>query len=805
MESKGMVESSEYDGQYEESGHAYLSPVLSLASYMHIGNSIFYHVNNKTEELFDFRGRSTSAHLANIVQWEHTAATPTEHLYMDNSVFGFDPSFEDTTLYFLPDSTSQHAKSTNGAPIGYGGYRFDGNGPYGDDAPPPVNDLVVKVTGSRQITVTWSPPSETKISQYRVYRVPGDDSLFYVAPDGSWELSIPEDSIFAVVDSFSTTNTFFIDTTAKRGQPYIYAVVAVNQYGDEGMIDMPYPPPLADYKVMLPNRPSPIATVSAQPTGPRSIKVSWPAAPENENVGNYILYRIVGKQKLFFINDESQWEPRPVAFEQGLIDSFIVDKATFSDTTVRMGMPYVYRVAAINSHGSVGRITMPSSVSFDGYVVEIGATTRIALEGDTWHMIGPVGLDTLLLGSSPDRYLYTWNDLKAEDGIYSRYEPARTMAPSQGYWIWSAHDTILTYNRDRLQAAFDTARHVAVTLEGDSTGWNQISSPFPFTVAPRWRADFELFGWNTSVKAYESAQALEPGRAYWIQVERDTVLPIPAQPAPSNSTIAKWGRLAKRAAGLSWELRISLEGDGWADRDNYIGVLPNHLAKAVSKESGEPPPAFDYPQLYFVRMDDSETVKNALRNRLSRQYKICAPLPKEKLEWTVAVSPSATAATVHIDGLDNIPSQLHLFWVTQKEAIDIRERTKISIPAHNQKQYAYIVATADPSEITRYSTPLELLPPYPNPFVHTTTLQFNVPYAWNGTQSPGGKRHVSIRIYDIDGRLIATPVSHPLAVGPHRLVWDARTAVGAPAPAGYYVARLVVGEHAKAVRLLKVR
>lgn len=64
---------------------------------------------------------------------------------------------------------------------------------------------------------------------------------------------------------------------------------------------------------------------------------------------------------------------------------------------------------------------------------------------------------------------------------------------------------------------------------------------------------------------------------------------------------------------------------------------------------------------------------------------------------------------------------------------------------------------------------------YPNPFNPTTTIEFELPEA----------AVVSVRVYDLLGRQVATLVEGKLSVGTHRVMWDAREL-----PSGIYFIRL---------------
>ena len=77
-----------------------------------------------------------------------------------------------------------------------------------------------------------------------------------------------------------------------------------------------------------------------------------------------------------------------------------------------------------------------------------------------------------------------------------------------------------------------------------------------------------------------------------------------------------------------------------------------------------------------------------------------------------------------------------------------------------------------------------LLQNSPNPFNPTTTIRFDV-------GSPG---HVTLRIYDVGGRLVRTLVDRHLSGATHFVAWDGRDDAGLPAASGVYFYRLKTGE-----------
>jgi hypothetical protein len=83
-----------------------------------------------------------------------------------------------------------------------------------------------------------------------------------------------------------------------------------------------------------------------------------------------------------------------------------------------------------------------------------------------------------------------------------------------------------------------------------------------------------------------------------------------------------------------------------------------------------------------------------------------------------------------------------------------------------------------------------LLACYPNPFNPTAQIAFDLEMPVN----------VTIRIYDISGRLIKTLVDHSLDAGSHSVMFD-----GSNLPSGVYFARLQAGEFASTQKLMLLK
>ena len=84
---------------------------------------------------------------------------------------------------------------------------------------------------------------------------------------------------------------------------------------------------------------------------------------------------------------------------------------------------------------------------------------------------------------------------------------------------------------------------------------------------------------------------------------------------------------------------------------------------------------------------------------------------------------------------------------------------------------------------------------HPNPFNPSTTIAFAVPRAG----------HVSLRVYDLAGRLVGTLVDGELPAGAHAAAWDGRNTAGRRVASGTYHYRLIADGHEETRRMVLIK
>jgi hypothetical protein len=72
---------------------------------------------------------------------------------------------------------------------------------------------------------------------------------------------------------------------------------------------------------------------------------------------------------------------------------------------------------------------------------------------------------------------------------------------------------------------------------------------------------------------------------------------------------------------------------------------------------------------------------------------------------------------------------------------------------------------------------------WPNPFNPSTTVHFEIAKSGSAT----------LRVYDVQGRLVRTLVDGPVTAGRHEIRWDGRSNAGRSMPSGVYLLEMAAG------------
>jgi hypothetical protein len=130
----------------------------------------------------------------------------------------------------------------------------------------------------------------------------------------------------------------------------------------------------------------------------------------------------------------------------------------------------------------------------------------------------------------------------------------------------------------------------------------------------------------------------------------------------------------------------------------------------------------------------------------------------------------------------------------------------------DQLQLATLVKTTSITEAEALPSTMQLFPAYPNPFNPTTAMRYTVPVValspelvegskgGQRTVSSGQRPMVSLKVYDMLGREVATLVHAPQAPGTYTVTWNA-----AGQASGVYLVRMAAGRYAGTQKIVLLK
>ena len=320
------------------------------------------------------------------------------------------------------------------------------------------------------------------------------------------------------------------------------------------------------------------------------------------------------------------------------------------------------------------------------------------------------------------------------------YAVKETLQNGAGYWL-----------------RFDTAQAVNVVgspYSSDSIaveqGWNlvgSISVPVPLnsiTSVPSGIIGSGFFGYENG---YVIADTVRPAKGYWVNARQRGKLFLDGFHTTASSA----------SFVLQNFSQLIIEDPAGNRQTLYFGVRnPGIVAKRF-----ELPPAS--PAGYFDARFASGRILETFDNGSIQ-------------EFPVQISSKEYPVTVRWDVLVSLPPVA--LRIDNKE-MSLRGEGSVEV-AKSSSQVSLKTGSEMPKEFSLEQN-------FPNPFNPTTNLRFSIPEA----------RFVTLKIFDVLGRVIATLVNEEKQQGTYSLAWDA-----AAVPSGMYVARLSAGSFSESIRMV---
>jgi len=476
--------------------------------------------------------------------------------------------------------------------------------------------------------------------------------------------------------------------------------------------------------------------------------------------------------------------------------------ATYTDGSVELGPTYYYKVAARDNDGVQSdasdeisaflypeTLTVSTSRSF-GQGSRQQDYRLIALPGDIQQ-----GLGGTFTGTAGEQWQAYRDDGSNQDFLVEfDGSSAFDFAPGRGFWAiadseWSVDREVQTVNlRTGSGGTFAT-----IPLQ---QGWNIISNPLDRdvdwsavqnantgTIQPIWRFDGS-FG---QASTFASATG---GEAFYFNNSGNLGgLVVPYTTGGRSTTLASagtdrpWTTLAARVAGgtSSATSRIEVGASDAAEDsiDPSDVIAPPHTFEALS---------------LLVREEDAEAgprqrqLKRSVRKDGAAGY---------AFDLMLHADPGTTVA-LRLDGTPDAEA-VRLVNPATGESTDLLGATETEITVRSDEtpltlltgSRSFVDAEAQrlvPDELTFW-------PNYPNPFGGSTTIEYTIP-------EPS---HVTLEVYDILGRRVATLVDQKQRSGLHTMQWDGTGGAGQPLASGIYFGRIRVDGQTATRKLTIVR
>jgi len=367
------------------------------------------------------------------------------------------------------------------------------------------------------------------------------------------------------------------------------------------------------------------------------------------------------------------------------------------------------------------------------------------------------------------------------------------LGPGTGYWVisrssWSVTDSIETVSL----APGSSATAPPVYRLPLQNGWNVISNPLTADVS--WDAvqaasgtEQSLWRWDGEWREARTFASGTGGEAYYFRDPTldSLVVPYPGLERASSKALADTTGEPRRPLTL----RLLRHGDTLSTL--HAGQRPGSTTGLDRTDQYAPPTYFGAASLRF--MADGEDRTQALR----AEYK---PPGQTGYAYDVRLqAPPDSAVQLRARGLGAFgDEEVALVRRSSGRPYDLRADSSITVaPSSGPTRFRLLIgSTAFVDDARQDLAPetVTLRPNYPNPFRHTTTLEYSLPE----------RQEVRLTVYDLLGRQVQVLAHGKKRAGFHRLQWAGEVG-GRPLASGTYFVRLVAGSTTKTEQLVIVR
>ncbi|MBU8920916.1 MAG: T9SS type A sorting domain-containing protein, partial [Bacteroidales bacterium] len=431
----------------------------------------------------------------------------------------------------------------------------------------------------------------------------------------------------------------------------------------------------------------------------------------------------------------------------------------------------------------------------------------------------PVKWRSFIYSSESMRYIELVED---ETGLFNP-------VAGKGFWLVCRSDaSIKTAPVTGYSVPTDDCQDILL-----SPGWNQVGNPFTFDVP--W--DSVLVDSFSMVEAegvlvdppvgfdgvtYTTDHSvIEPFNAYWIRNNSDSEVTLHIPPCREKSLLDQRTEKGPVASAClpEWDWRCSLRVSctNSVDEMNVFGMNSEALQGADRLDRYEPPLAPGRSiSLYFVdSVDDAAVRLLSTDARNDDGEKNDGATGDNSGMWFFDVAKNYSSSTagdpveIKLAWLEGAAPDLRLILVDRilGEIVDLRDTgeynfllgVKDQTSSIDDARFVILVGNEELADSTGLlpvpPTKTSLIGNYPNPFNPSTRIRFDLVE----------KARVRLDIFDVRGRLVATPLDRTMTAGRKEIDWTAADRNGEPLASGVYFCRLTAGRVVETRKMVLLR
>ncbi len=376
---------------------------------------------------------------------------------------------------------------------------------------------------------------------------------------------------------------------------------------------------------------------------------------------------------------------------------------------------------------------------------------------------------------------------------YPEFPDTDPFTPGKAFWL-------VIKDRDR---QIDTGAGVTVDLHRHflyrlQEGWNAIGNPYTFDIPLEnirlSNGDpLHIYYYDNGWQEHNGDIVPFEGYMVWSETDINGLIFDPDL-TPDNEL----NTTVSTSAPLDWSIRIQGRTKHASDATTRVGVSERARNDHDPLDKPEPPGIGNYISVY-VPHDDW----NSASKRFDRDIR--SNLDRGQI-WRFESYTNERRVDLDFFGMNTLPDQYRIVLedLDSRVVVDLADQSRFSYVNTRPdapKVFRLIVGLPDFVEAAIQNQTLipkefALMPGYPNPFVDTITLPYQLPV----------DTHVEIEVYNVLGQKVATVVQQEQRAGYHRVAWDGvSNACRCNAASGVYFVTMRAEAYSQTEKVVYVR